>query len=86
MSQPMKNVLSRLAQEPVIEIVMFTDHTILNEPVEEWPVCDSLIAFYSNGFPLEKAIEYVELRKPLVLNNLQSQYDLMDRCVLAVMS
>ena len=75
----MKNILTRLAQEPVIELVMFTDHTILSEPVEDWPICNSLIAFYSNGFPLEKAIEYVKLRNPLVLNDLQSQYALMDR-------
>ena len=75
----MKNILTRLAQESVIELVMFTDHTILNEPVEDWPICNSLIAFYSNGFPLEKAIEYVKLRNPLVLNDLQSQYALMDR-------
>ena len=79
MAQPMKNILTRLAQEPVIELVMFTDDTILNEPVEDWPICNSLIAFYSNGFPLEKAIEYVKLRSPLVLNDLQSQYALMDR-------
>ena len=79
MAQPMKNILTRLAQEPVIDLVMFTDHTILREPIEEWPICHSLIAFYSNGFPLEKAIEYVKLRNPLVLNDLQSQYSLMDR-------
>ena len=77
----MKNILSRLAQEPVIQLVMFTDHTILNEPVEDWPICNSLIAFYSHGFPLEKAIEYVKLRNPLVLNDLESQYALMDRYV-----
>ena len=75
----MKNILSRLAQEAAIELVMFTDHTILHEPVEDWPICSSLIAFYSHGFPLEKAIDYVKLRKPLVLNDLQSQYALMDR-------
>lgn len=75
----MKNILTRLAQEPVINLVMFTDHTILNEPIEDWPICHSIIAFYSKGFPLEKAIEYVKLRNPLVLNDLQSQYALMDR-------
>ena len=80
----MKNILSRLAKESAIDLVMFTDHTILYEPIEDWPICDSLIAFYSNGFPLEKAIEYVKLREPLVLNDLQSQYALMDRYGLLV--
>ena len=31
------------------------------------------------GFPLEKSIQYAELRKPLVINNLESQFFIMDR-------
>ena len=58
---------------------MFNDKTILEESIEDWPICDCLIAFYSNGFPLRKAIDYVKLRKPLVFNDLEVQYSLMDR-------
>ena len=58
---------------------MFSDDMILDQPVEEWPICECLIAFYSDGFPLDKAIAYVELRKPMVFNGLQEQYSLMDR-------
>lgn len=58
---------------------MFPDDIILNVPVEEWPICDCLISFYSSGFPLEKAIEYTKLRKPFSLNDLEMQYALMDR-------
>ena len=78
-SKPMMNILSRIKEHDYVEIIMFSDDVILNSPVEHWPVCDCLIAFFSKGFPLEKAIDYVKLRKPLVLNDLQMQYSLMDR-------
>ena len=57
-SKPMAEILSRL--DPLtFEPVFFGDSVIIKEPVENWPVCDVLIAFYSNGYPLEKAEKYV---------------------------
>lgn len=53
---------------------------ILNEKVEKWPLCDVLIAFYSSGYPLNKAEEYAELHPDIfVLNDLKMQRVLMDR-------
>ena len=52
---------------------------ILNADVKDWPICDALIAFYSDGYPLEKAEAYAELRKPYVLNDLKMQRLLKDR-------
>jgi hypothetical protein len=44
--------------------------------VENWPVVDCLISFHSKGFPLDKAINYANLRNPFIINNLPMQYDI----------
>ena len=44
----MGEILSRL-DEKLFRVVFFGDKMIQNEPVEDWPVCDVLIAFYSAG-------------------------------------
>jgi len=77
-SKPMSEILSRL-DDTLFEIVFFSDDLILNAPVEEWPIVHVLVAFYSNGYPLEKAITYADIRKPFVINDLKMQHDLMDR-------
>ena len=75
----MREILKRLKLFTNLEFMVFTDDTIVNVPIESWPIVDCLISFYSNGFPLSKAIEYAKLRKPLVLNDLEVQYYLQDR-------
>jgi inositol hexakisphosphate/diphosphoinositol-pentakisphosphate kinase len=77
-SKPMKEILHRL-DPTLFEPVYFGDEMILNMPVESWPIVDVLIAFYSNGYPLEKAEDYVSLRRPYLLNCLATQRTLMDR-------
>lgn len=52
---------------------------ILNQSVEEWPRCQVLLAWHSQGFPLRKAQEYVSLRKPTLINNVFKQDLLLDR-------
>jgi hypothetical protein len=47
-SKPMNEILKRL-DPTAFEPIFFGDYVILNEPVESWPICDVLIAFYSNG-------------------------------------
>ncbi len=52
----------------------------LNEPIEKWPEVDVLISFYSKGFPMEKALKYVNFNKKLIqINDLESQKILWDR-------
>ncbi|XP_055685096.1 inositol hexakisphosphate and diphosphoinositol-pentakisphosphate kinase isoform X15 [Lutzomyia longipalpis] len=78
-SKPMKEILTRLQEFEYIKIVVFPEEVILKDPVEKWPICDCLISFHSKGFPLEKAVNYSQLRKPYVINNLHTQYDIQDR-------
>lgn len=77
----MQEILNRMSAFDCVDIFVFPDDTIMNIPVEEWPICDCLISFYSKGFPLEKAIEYAKLTNPFVLNDLEMQYALMHRFV-----
>ena len=59
----------------------------MQEPVQNWPICDCFISFHSTGFPLEKSISYAKLRSPFIINNLEAQYDLLDRrCVYRILS
>ncbi|XP_068139710.1 inositol hexakisphosphate and diphosphoinositol-pentakisphosphate kinase isoform X13 [Drosophila tropicalis] len=78
-SKPMKEILTRLGEFEFIKLVTFEENVILRESVQNWPTCDCLVSFHSKGFPLEKAIEYAQLRNPFVLNNLHMQYDIQDR-------
>lgn len=77
-SKPMAEILSRL-DEKLFKVIFFGDQVILHSPVEEWPICNVLIAFHSKGYPLDKAKEYVELRKPFILNDLEMQETIKDR-------
>lgn len=80
----MKLMLSRLSQHPNLKTIVFDEDTILNKPIEAWPICQCLLAFFSLGFPLDKAIAYWKLRKPVLINDLEAQYDLLDRSVSSV--
>ena len=56
-SKPMKAILQRLLAFGEFETELFGDDNILNKPVSQWPTCDCLLSWHSEGFPLKKVIQ-----------------------------
>ncbi|GAM19054.1 hypothetical protein SAMD00019534_022290 [Acytostelium subglobosum LB1] len=78
-SAPMRVFIKKLMRFEDLNVILFDRNTIFSSPIEEWPVCNAFLCFYSTGFPLEKAIKYSELRKPFEINNLKAQRLLKNR-------
>lgn len=54
----MAELLSRIAVlgRDRLKIDILANDVLLHEPVEAWPPCHALIAFYSLGYPLAKVV------------------------------
>ena len=75
----MEEILHRLEQFEFLRIIIFPESTIHEKPIEEWPFCHVLISFHSKGFPLAKTQEYARLHRPFLINDLDKQWEIMDR-------
>lgn len=80
-STPMIEILKQFSPEE-LQLKYFDEDMILEKKPSEWPIVDVLISFYSSGFPLAKALEYCELRKPMLINDLKKQELLWDRSLI----
>ena len=78
-SKPMQEIVARLQASGEFEVKPFGDDVILNKPVEDWPRCDCLLSWHSDGFPLQKAQAYASLRRPYLINDVHMQDLLLDR-------
>ena len=58
-SKPMRAIVQRLIAFGEFEVELFGDDNILNKPVSEWPLCDCLLSWHSDGFPLHKVRLFV---------------------------
>jgi len=75
-SKPMNEILGRLSTD-LFEIIIFGNDVILNEPIDKWPVVECLIAFSSTNYPTLKVLEYIKLTKPYVINDLETDYSIL---------
>ena len=77
-SKPMSEILKRLPSD-LFNVTIFGDDTLLNGQVEKWPICECLITFFSKNFPTDKVLDYVHLRQPYLINDLDVIDVLSDR-------
>ncbi len=75
----MQNILNEIKKFDEFGIIIFVEEKILNDDVENWPIVDALIIFFSTGFPFSKGLKYVNLRKPFLINDFESQKIFWDR-------
>ena len=78
-SKHMKNILDNFKQFEEFKIIIFTEDIIFKTEIENWPIVDSLIIFFSDGFPYNKGLKYINLRKPFLINDFEMQKVFWDR-------
>ena len=78
-SPHMQQILENINSFNDFELIEFTEELIFNEEVEKWPIVESMIVFFSTGFPYSKVLKYINLRKPFLPNNFEMQKIFWDR-------
>jgi inositol hexakisphosphate/diphosphoinositol-pentakisphosphate kinase len=78
-SKHMQNILNGLRQYSEISIIIFDESIIFGKQIEDWPIVDALIIFFSDGFPYKKGLQYVNYRNPFLINDFEMQKVFWDR-------
>ena len=78
-SKHMQNILNGIRQFTEITIIIFDESIIFGKSIEEWPIVEALIIFFSDGFPYNKGLQYIHLRNPFLLNDFEMQKVFWDR-------
>ena len=78
-SKAMQNILENLNKFTEFKIIIFSEEIIFKKEIDEWPIVDALIIFFSDGFPFNKGLKYINLRKPFLVNDFEIQKVFWDR-------
>ena len=75
----MRNILDNFQRFEEFNVIFFTEEIIFKTEIEKWPIVDALIIFYSDGFPYNKGLKYINLRQPFLINDFEMQKVFWDR-------
>ena len=75
----MQKILKNIKKFEEFKLVNFTEDLIFCKEIENWPIVESMIVFFSKGFPFNKVLDYIKLRKPFLVNDFESQKIFWDR-------
>ena len=78
-SPHMQQILEFINNFNDFELIEFTEDIIFNKEVENWPIVEAMIVFFSTGFPYSKVLKYINLRKPFLPNDFEIQKIFWDR-------
>ncbi len=78
-SKHMQKILKNIKKFDEFKLIYFSEDLIFDEEIENWPIVESMIVFFSTGFPFNKVLEYIKLRKPFLVNDFESQKIFWDR-------
>ena len=75
----MQKIIKNLKKFEEFKLIDFPEDLIFNQEIEKWPIVESMIVFFSTGFPFNKVLEYIKLRSPFLVNDFESQKIFWDR-------
>ena len=78
-SKHMQKIIKNLKKFDEFKLINFSEDLIFNKDIEQWPIVESMIVFFSTGFPFNKVLEYIKLRSPFLVNDFESQKIFWDR-------